>query len=1322
MAAKNSDINIPIFDGADYSNWKIRMIKFLQFKKCKDVVTRAKIATDDEKWVDRDVQATNYIYSSISNKQLEYISELDTAYEIIQKFDEMYLKKSTALQIVCRHNLENVKLKNYSEASLFFDNFEKAVNELKQAGAVISESEKLNYMLKALPESYSYIGDLIDVLPEEERTVDYLKSKIKLKKTENVNGTSSNGTSNVFKADAKPSHYNCYGCGKPGHLRRDCQSKNVNRNQGRGYFNNQGRGYFNSQGRGYFNNQGRGSFNYRGRSSSRGRGQQNYQHNNSNESQGNSFHTTIANNTYTISKEEEQKKGQIEWLLDSGCTDHIINTDKYFDACEILNKPVKVKIGDGTILEAIKIGNIKTNFLVYGKNSEVTLTNVFYVKEMKANLLSYSKITDKHSIVSSGRVSKIYNSYGKIIAVAFKDQRLYKMKSHMNKEISQANMSTKEMTVKEKLHRTLGHISFNNLELMCKKESLEGLPKNIEYEYLKCAICIENKMHNLPFKNKRRRAEGILDIVHTDLNGPHQTTGYLGEKYFLSFIDDYSKLVKVYCIKSKDEVYDYLVQYVNEVQNLTGKMIKELRCDNGTEYMNARVSRFAKEKGIMIKPCPAYVHELNGTAERYNRSLMDMGRCLLSEAKVERRFWPEAIKTAAYLKNRTLTNTFEKKTPYEIFMKRKPSVKNLKMYGSKVFVRIPEERRRSKWDKKAEFGILLGYTDTGYRVLINNRVVIARHCDIIEEDVELCGFESEEENKIKDNIEGMEKEDKQTQEKKNTSKFLEKNELYGEESENETIERRSRRQIKPPRRFDEEFGYYCIYCNYCDASAPSDFQEATTCDEAIKWKEEMNREMDSLVKNNTWTLVNKPPKDKKVIDVKWVYKKKSENEYKARLVVRGFQQTDCIDDTYSPVAKMPTLKLLLSYCCQNSLAIHQMDVETAFLNGKVLSEVYVKQPIGYDNGTDQVYKLNKSLYGLKESPRAWYECFNNFLTTFGFRRSKYDYCLYVKKENSLTVYILLFVDDLLICCENEGVIADIKTKLSKKFKMKDMGKAKNYIGIEIKYNFNQNNYLTLSQKSYIESLAKRYNIENAKLFKTPMEINLKLEQSDIDEDVKYRNLIGALLYISSGTRPDICYSVNYLSRFQNCYNKTHFQYALRVLKYLYLTRDLKLTYSNNSNTDILDSFVDADWAGDILDRKSTTGFVIRLFGNTIYWKSKKQGSVTKSSTFAEYVALSEVVTELKFLICLINDVFTKICKPIKIYEDNSGALAIANYGNFTKNSKHIEVHYHFVHENVKQGSIEVVKIESENNIADIFTKVLGNVKFIKFREMLNLKD
>ena len=183
-----------------------------------------------------------------------------------------------------------------------------------------------------------------------------------------------------------------------------------------------------------------------------------------------------------------------------------------------------------------------------------------------------------------------------------------------------------------------------------------------------------------------------------------------------------------------------------------------------------------------------------------------------------------------------------------------------------------------------------------------------------------------------------------------------------------------------------------------------------------------------------------------------------------------------------------------------------------------------------------------------------------------------------------------------------------------------------------------------------------------------MEANLKLEQANkTDETIKYRNLIGELLYISTGTRLHITYSVNYLSRFQSCYDSTHFKYAMRILKYLYKTKHLKLTYRCNSNEDKLDCMVDSDFAGDNIDRKSTTGFVIRMFGNIIYWKAQKQRTVTKNSTFAEYITLSEATTEILFVINLLKDAFNTIFeKPFKIYEDNSCAVVIGKFGNLTK--------------------------------------------------------
>ena len=237
------------------------------------------------------------------------------------------------------------------------------------------------------------------------------------------------------------------------------------------------------------------------------------------------------------------------------------------------------------------------------------------------------------------------------------------------------------------------------------------------------------------------------------MNEPQKIEGYRGEKYFLVLVDDYSKAAKVYTMKGKNEVFDCIVTYVNFVENLTGKRIKRLRCDNGREFLNRDIYSFAKEKGIYIEPCPPYVHELNGTAERYNRSVMDTARCLLADTKIHNRFWPEVIETAVYLKNRTLANTFERKTPYEIMRGEKPDIRNLKLYGSRVFVRVPEIKRRSKWDRKADLGILVGYENVGYRVLINNRVTVAKHVDIVEENVQLVGFSDNDENSDNEVIE-----------------------------------------------------------------------------------------------------------------------------------------------------------------------------------------------------------------------------------------------------------------------------------------------------------------------------------------------------------------------------------------------------------------------------------------------------------------------------------------------------------------------------------------------------------------------------------------
>lgn len=303
------------------------------------------------------------------------------------------------------------------------------------------------------------------------------------------------------------------------------------------------------------------------------------------------------------------------------------------------------------------------------------------------------------------------------------------------------------------------------------------------------------------------------------------------------------------------------------------------------------------------------------------------------------------------------------------------------------------------------------------------------------------------------------------------------------------------------------------------------------------------------------------------------------------------------------------------------------------------------------------------MYGLRESPRDWYECFNDYMIEVKFERSKYDYCLYTGMMNGEKLYLILYVDDLLICGSSMKAISELKSLLQQRFRMKDLGQVQNYVGIEIEY-FQDKGELFLCQEKYIESLAERYQIKNSKKYDTPMEINLKLEPAKTaDYSIKYRNLIGALLFISSGIRPDIAFSVNYLSRFQASYNHEHYQYALRILKYLYGTKSLKLIYNSIFDLEI-DAYVDADWASDVVDRTSTTGILIRVFENVIMWKTNKQKVVSRASTHAEYYALANCVEEVLPIRGILSDFDVQLSGPVPIFEDNTGAIALAKGGKF----------------------------------------------------------
>lgn len=975
MSSNNEEMKYHIFDGNGYEIWKMRLLINLEFKDCKEQAVRKREDTDTikaEDWAKLEKKAKMIIVNSVSNDQLEYIGECQTAYDMLQKFDSMYINKSTALQIICRSNLDNIRMKDYESVEEFFIAFEQGCNKIKAAGGTINEEEKIRYLLKALPTNYSFIGDYIDLVPADQKTFEFVKTKIVEK---SLSKKDNDKKKNVSTFNTKTKGV-CYNCGKPGHLKKDCWSSSQ-QSQGRGHQTQRGRAAHHNQGRGRGSQRGnsrggRGAGSGRGAPPQRGGATTGHEQNNDMASWVTQLDhqqkanikvkfvnkvdcKKVGNNNFEINFEN---KHEVNWLLDSGCTDHLINNDEFFENVINLKKPIDVNLPDGKKLKATKLGKMRVHFENYDISNQVELKNVYYVPGLRENLLSTSKIAASSTIVTKGLNAKIYNNNRDLVAVAVLDNGLYRMKSfiyNMKKEGIYANIT--KLTEKERWHRALGHVNFQYLDKLVRDKLLTGLPEKLESNEMKCANCIQSKMANVPFENDRTGSTEILELIHTDLNGPHRIAGYGGERYFLTFIDDFSRCSKIFCINSKAQTASCFVEYVNLVENQFDKRVKKLQCDNGKEYLNRDIYNFIKYKGIELLPCPPYVHELNGVAERFNRSAMDIGRCLLREAKVHKRYWPEIIKTVSYLKNRTLANTTENKTPYEILTGKKPDARNLKIYGSKVFVRTPEVKRHDKWDDKSNMGTLIGYNNNSYRVLLNNKIVNARHVKVIENECELICLEKvdyEDPFNVESDSEGTEKDDNYSDKdsgrienisdeecdkqsdhdnddegniiddvnvnnrKDNFENDDNQNEIDSEYSNENNLEvkRRPNRKKSPIVRYGNPISHF-IYVNYVQANAPNNFEEAINSPEGRKWQIAMDREIESLNKNNTWKIVDKPF-DKKIIDVKWIYKRKNDNTYKARLVARGFQQKDFIEDVYSPVGKMQTLKILLSYSCYNN--------------------------------------------------------------------------------------------------------------------------------------------------------------------------------------------------------------------------------------------------------------------------------------------------------------------------------------------------------------------------------------------------------------------
>lgn len=499
------------------------------------------------------------------------------------------------------------------------------------------------------------------------------------------------------------------------------------------------------------------------------------------------------------------------------------------------------------------------------------------------------------------------------------------------------------------------------------------------------------------------------------------------------------------------------------------------------------------------------------------------------------------------------------------------------------------------------------------------------------------------------------------------------------------------------------------------------FREATSHSTRGKeWEKAIMDEYNSIMRNNTWKLVPRPT-NRQVITCKWVFKHKKDQfgritRLKARLVARGFSQVYGIDylDTYAPVAKLASIRILFAIAAAFDLEIHQMDVITAFLANTLHEEIYMEQPEGFtddEHEMDMVCELGKSLYGLKQSARLWNQKLDRYLRKIGFFQTNADHCVYVNKNSG--VIVALWVDDLIIFGNDLVGVELLKSQLKLKFEMKDMGELRYFLGIQV-HRDRTEKMLQIFQRGYVNMILERFGMQNSAPVSTPIATGTKLvkttETSTTTDLKQYQSNVGSQMYAMLCTRPDLAYAISQISQFSSNPSTIHESAAKRVLRYLNGTRNFGITF-NGSRGLILEGYSDADWgAGE--DRKSISGYVFTLGGGAISWSSKKQATTALSTTEAEYIALVQSAKESIWIQGLLQELgYTAVNSNI-IYGDNQGSIALANNPEYHARTKHIDIQYHFIRECVQNNKVALKYCPTADMVADGMTKALPKEKHL----------
>ena len=867
-----------------------------------------------------------------------------------------------------------------------------------------------------------------------------------------------------------------------------------------------------------------------------------------------------------------------ELILDCGATSHMFCDRHFFTSYTPTSTPESISVGDRRDIPVAGRGTIRFQARLLDGYRSITLHSALHVPKLAANLISLGTLQQQ---------GVGFSSYQNGIVIKLGEEELFRAsfvdKSDTLYHVEVAQMQTESAYVATSgslrlWHRRLGHISLDTIRRMHRKNMVEGLSINSlhQYDHL-CEGCALGKSHRLQFPKISTTKYELMDLIVLDLTGPMSVPTWGGASYALVIVEVSCRKPVGRLLNSKKEAYAAIREVVVMLERQSGKKLKRMRADSGTEFVNELVNTFCQKNGIVLETMVPYTPEQNGIAERAIAVFFEMVRCMLHASKMDLRYWGEAFLYAVHIRSLTHTSALDNIVPAHAWSGTKPDVSHLRIFGSVAYANIPKKVRGGKLEVTSIKCRLLGWwadETKGYRLedVETGKIITARDVRFAEDDspgdlavIETRGVaptEAEIDRLVPDDVFGKTAGSvspiSQSKSSPQPAAAVEPP-IPSVDDASPTLEadvsvprktskwdnlpprdhpRHERKPAIPPGDEATEEEFLLASNRTLDNRAfitypnePQTYKQAMRSSYSKQWEKAIATEYDTLRNTGTFEWVPSLPHRRKAVGSRFVFREKHDGngnlvKHKARIVAKGFSQVPGEDfsETFSSVAKFTTLRTLLALIAHSDLELHQVDVVGAYLRGSLDEEIYMEVPEGVrEEGKEGWYwKLKKPLYGLKQAGRQWKVKLNEVMRNLRFEKGQADDCLYILREKGeIVMLVLVYVDDMAVAGRSLARITQFKNDLTKVFDITDLGELKYILGIQVKRD-RKACTISLNQTAYIHHVLARFGMKDCTPVSTPLAVkhDLSVSQSpktekERTEYTKYANGIHYLEIVGS---------------------------------------------------------------------------------------------------------------------------------------------------------------------------------------------------------------